>query len=259
MGTKIPYNAPEGSGKMQNRIVFFSKAITIPVHRHGCYELVYYLQGDGAIDISGASYPFSMNTFSFSKPDSWQIEAHSNPGEVLFFGFETEEPFEMEEGVYSDDSHLTMLKIVSDIFLEGAEQKAEYEKMLSAKIQELIIALKRSRNEKPDASYSLDYSINYIKENYPSKIEFQNLSATCGYSYDYFRHQFQKRTGKSPQQYLIQTRLEAACSLLKHQTWSCTEIAYRCGFSNSAQFSSMFKSCFGLTPREYRKISQKTP
>ena len=131
-----------------NRIVFFSKAVyrepgTIPVHKHGCYELVYYLQGEGAIEISGVSYPFTRNTLSFSRPESWQIEKHENRGEVLFFGFEAQDAQELQEGVYADDSQLTMLKIVSDISQEVSRQQAGYEKMLSLKIEEMLIFLRR--------------------------------------------------------------------------------------------------------------------
>ena len=36
----------------------------------------------------------------------------------------------------------------------------------------------------------------------------------------------------------------------------CTEIAYRCGFSNSAQFSAIFKREKGLSPQQYRKTAR---
>ncbi|MBO4976774.1 MAG: AraC family transcriptional regulator [Lachnospiraceae bacterium] len=42
--------------------------------------------------------------------------------------------------------------------------------------------------------------------------------------------------------------------MLLNKTLSCTEIAYRCGFSNSAQFSAMFKREKGISPYQYRKV-----
>ena len=77
-------------------------------------------------------------------------------------------------------------------------------------------------------------------------VDFMNIS------YDYFQHKFKELTGFSPQQFLLNQRLLAAKELLQNSRLSCTEIAYRCGFSTSAQFSMLFKTHLGMSPLAFR-------
>jgi AraC-like DNA-binding protein len=79
------------------------------------------------------------------------------------------------------------------------------------------------------------------------------LSALTGYSYDYFRHIFKVAYGISPQDYLINVRLEQAKSMLHNTALSCTQIAISCGFSNSGQMSVMIKRRYGKSPLALRK------
>ncbi|MBQ4165586.1 MAG: helix-turn-helix transcriptional regulator, partial [Oscillospiraceae bacterium] len=47
-------------------------------------------------------------------------------------------------------------------------------------------------------------------------------------------------------------RIRRACSLLRENTLSITEVALRCGFSDSNYFSRAFRKCCGMTPSQYR-------
>ena len=70
---------------------------------------------------------------------------------------------------------------------------------------------------------------------------------------------FRKYTGVSPAAYLSGLRLEHAAELLKSPECSITETAFRCGFSNLAYFSRVFRQKYGLSPREYRHNSNALP
>jgi len=59
--------------------------------------------------------------------------------------------------------------------------------------------------------------------------------------------------------YLRVCRLEAARRLLSSTAFaerSITEIAFECGFTSSAHFSTEFRKRFGKSPREYRLPAQ---
>ncbi len=49
------------------------------------------------------------------------------------------------------------------------------------------------------------------------------------------------KTGLTPQRYLNRLRLMKARHLLRHSEASVTDIAYRCGFSDSNHFSTLFR------------------
>ena len=93
-----------------------------------------------------------------------------------------------------------------------------------------------------------------MDEKFNEKISLQKYAEQLNISYDYFRHKFKSITGVSPQEYIVNKRLEAALNLISTTNLSCTEISEKCGFSDSAQFSKMFKEKYKISPRKYRNI-----
>jgi AraC-like DNA-binding protein len=62
--------------------------------------------------------------------------------------------------------------------------------------------------------------------------------------------------GLTPSEYLKTCRLQAARRLLTSAAFadrSITEIAFECGFTSSAHFSTEFRKCFGRSPRSFRR------
>lgn len=54
--------------------------------------------------------------------------------------------------------------------------------------------------------------------------------------------------------------MEKVISKLSNSDNKITDIAYNCGFSNVRSFKRAFKTIFGITPSEYKKIfCQKRP
>lgn len=52
--------------------------------------------------------------------------------------------------------------------------------------------------------------------------------------------------------YILTTRLQKAKYLLQHEESTISEVAYTVGFSSPAYFSTVFKSKFGVTPKNFR-------
>nr|WP_283244887.1 helix-turn-helix transcriptional regulator [Gehongia tenuis] len=73
------------------------------------------------------------------------------------------------------------------------------------------------------------------------------------YSVDYLRRLFTREFGVTPQQYLIQLRMERARQILKQPGLSVTEAALSCGFYDARYFSRLFRRETGQTPSEYAR------
>lgn len=224
----------------------------VPPFKHEKYELVYYRTGHGITKIGDTDHHFSPNTFSIIPPNTIHDETHHADGYLLFIQFESH--IDLPMGLFQDVND-TIYQIVKSILQECHGQPISYKEMISIKLNELAIMFNRlvPKEKLPLKTKSFRYIINYIDDNYHHQILLKNLAVQMSYSYDYFQHQFRKLTGFSPQQYLINKRIEVSKALLADPTLSCTEIAYRCGFSNSAQFSAIFKRSLGVTPNQYRK------
>lgn len=172
--------------------------------------------------------------------------------ELIFVRIQTAE--KLPPGIFMDKQEV-IYRIVKAVYDETIQQDASYKEMIEIKLNELAIALERldDTGRVRKQSKNFEYIINYIADNYHSKILFKDLARQLNFSYDHFQHYFKEITGLSPQQFLIRRRIQAARAMLEEGRISCTDIAYRCGFSNSAQFSAIFKRESGLTPQQYRR------
>lgn len=93
----------------------------------------------------------------------------------------------------------------------------------------------------------------YIESHYSENVSIAQVAELSNYSQRHFIRLFAAAYGKTPQRYLIDTRIRHSCALLKRTNLSVTEIAIRCGFSDANYFSRIFRRVTGLTPNGYRK------
>ena len=221
-------------------------------HTHNCYEIVYILSGSGRVVIGDETHRISRDTYYVVSPKTPHTEQFDGYGEILFVGFECRnEGLVYPNRVYSADAD--MLEYFKKIIEEYKRQGAEYEIAAGAFLDLLLVSTLRNINGTSRKCRDIEYIKAYIEQYFNQKINFGRLAKLSGYSYDYFRHIFKQRFGISPQDYLIEVRLENAKRLLKGTKLTCTEIAYNCGFSSGAQMSLLFKRKIGVSPLAYKK------
>lgn len=218
-------------------------------HSHGFYELVYYPAGGGVTALGERAYPFAAHTYALIPPSVSHDERHEADGAVICLLFDTDES--LTAGMRKD-TLLAVHRLLREMLDEAQRQAYGYEALLEAKLTELCVLLSREER-RPAAEKDLGHVVNYLRENYHERILLSDLAARMHLSYDYFQHKFKSETGVSPQKFLLHRRLEAARALLDEGGLSCTEIAYRTGFSTSAQLSALFKREYGVSPLVYRK------
>lgn len=218
-------------------------------HSHTYHELVYYLSGSGKTEIGGNVFQFSDHCFAVVPGHIEHSEIHYANSEVICLGFLTADnlPF----GFHADPSHV-IYRILKDMLREINEQNYGYEDMVILKLKELLLRIFRTQNA-TTTTKNFIYTINYIKENFHEHISLSDCARQLNISYDYFQHKFKTLTGYSPQQFLMEQRLLASQKMLTEGNYNCTEIAYRCGFCTSAQFSALFKRKYGVTPLQFKK------
>ena len=77
-------------------------------------------------------------------------------------------------------------------------------------------------------------------------------------NYDYIRKLFKKEVGVSPADYLLKERMTLAGQLIlsgisnKFSSYSVSQIAEACGYSEPLYFSRVFKKYYGVSPSEYK-------
>lgn len=82
-----------------------------------------------------------------------------------------------------------------------------------------------------------------------------DLAALVGLSETYFSHAFKAATGVPPHRWVMQVRIRNAQQLLASTDLSLSAVAARCGFSDQAHLTRVFKGLIGTTPAAWRQES----
>lgn len=96
-------------------------------------------------------------------------------------------------------------------------------------------------------------ALRHVGGHFNTEISIRSLAEMCGLSMRQFERKFQQHLKTTPQQFLIKTRVYAACDALRRTRQPIAEIATDMGFYDQAAFSRQFKKHLGATPLQYRK------
>ncbi|MBR4413864.1 MAG: helix-turn-helix transcriptional regulator, partial [Aeriscardovia sp.] len=90
-----------------------------------------------------------------------------------------------------------------------------------------------------------------------SDLSVDMIADEVGISRVHLHRKMKELTGQTPHDFIRTLRLKQAANLLTTQNMNITEVVYACGFSNPTSFSTLFKSVYGMSPREYMKEHHK--
>jgi len=92
-----------------------------------------------------------------------------------------------------------------------------------------------------------------LESQFNEPLTIDGLAASCGnINPSYLMRLFNAQIGETIIDCLIKRRLEAAANLLLTSHLSITEIAFHCGFNDSAYFSRRFSRHYHMSPRAFR-------
>lgn len=90
------------------------------------------------------------------------------------------------------------------------------------------------------------------------RITIDELAKDVGVSKEYLQKLFKQHEGIPVTAYVIDKKLEAACNMLIFSDRKISEIADYLHFSSVSHFSLVFKRKKGQSPKEYRRMHQRT-
>ncbi len=95
-------------------------------------------------------------------------------------------------------------------------------------------------------------AVDYIYKSIPMKIKVSDVAEYIGIDRSYLFLLFKQNAGISPQEYIINVRIELFCKLISEQTISIKEGALSAGFTDMAYFSKLFKKRKKITPKQFK-------
>lgn len=93
----------------------------------------------------------------------------------------------------------------------------------------------------------------YVEKNYHTKISLNEISELVNMSPSSFNRFIKKRTGKTFINYINDFRIISATKYLIDTDLTISEISFKCGFNNIANFNRVFKRNKHITPSEFRQ------
>ena len=130
-------------------------------------------------------------------------------------------------------------------------------------ITSILFDLANSRNQRLLSTYTVDYATfddydkmklvyEYVQKNFAEKISLEDVSSVASMTSISFNRFIKKRTGKTFVNYINDIRIGYAARWLVEKDMSISEIAFKSGFNNIANFNRSFKSIKNRTPSQYR-------
>lgn len=218
------------------------------------YLLHYVFSGEGIYEANGEKYTVTSDHMFIIHPHE-MVSYYVNPNNPWHYEWVA---FELSINIpLLKENYILNLPQARNIFnsLRKAKSKeGNRELYICGKIYELLSLLLISDSSlQSDTQRYVETGRQYMESNFMKPITVNDVSNRMNINRSYFSTIFKKHIGKSPQQYLIDLRLENAASLIKNHAYSATDAASSSGYGDIFNFSKMFKAKFGVPPTEYAK------
>ena len=236
------------------------------------YEVDVITKGTAKLTIDQTPTILTAGSVSFRKPGQWNKQDLSSPYECYAFYFHLKKK-DSREIISNQTKYGHILQNVPDFLpAENCAEinktiaslynhyffNSEYDRLLLQAYSLLLVAqiYRASINEqKQSASQhhpAVRKAIAYIQTHLESPLTIEEISLASGISTKYFQQIFKSSTGKTPSHFIMEQKLNRAKDRLLFTDLSIGDIAYQCGFSSHAYFTSVFKQFFQQTPQEFR-------
>lgn len=154
------------------------------------------------------------------------------------------------------DDFMNIHKIIENIYKEYYLRNDGRKTLITCEFLNLCVKLSRLYNFESlgadENILNLAKAVTYIEKHFDEKIKISFLANLSNYSERQFIRVFKDAFNCTPSDYIMNIRIKTAKQLLSASNYSITEIAFRCGFSDSNYFSRAFKKDTGVSPTRYR-------
>ena len=246
---------------------------------HRYHELYYIAEGKCSVFIGQRTYRLQAGDFALIPAGTLHKTDFTSRGQntkfVISFSVETAGEIDAFLGAEISGSAVragkikapvqrqeAILLLVNRMLYEFENQPPLGGSLCRVLLAELLISLQRYRdggeendgNEDPVHGRMREVAA-YLCEHAAEPITLSAVAERFAVSPSHLSRVFHRETGFGFREYLVHYRIRQACELLLNTDLSVTQIADRCGFSDSNYFGDAFKKATGLPPREYRKLS----
>lgn len=160
----------------------------------------------------------------------------------------------LKDSPYLEDFFQSMLT-----YFKKREQPPD--SILEVKIKELILNIAYKCDNSSLVHYLNSIEIesspslrDIMESNFCYNLSLKDFAKLTHRSLSTFKRDFSLQFDTTPGRWLLSKRLDYAANLLLISDDNITQTAFECGFEDISHFSRVFKSKFGVSPSDYRKM-----
>lgn len=230
-------------------------------HSHeGVYELVYFIEAQASLNISGDIFHAGLYDFVVYPP-GFEHQEILDPGMVKkswFIRFKADKGILMEKPLVLKDRGLRVYWLCDQICMisPASKENCLSSELLRSHLKTLILTILELRFAQDNTDHEPDianFCANHIITHFQEALHIGQLASLAYVSGSYLSRQFREKMGTTPMKYLNSIRMDNAKKLLCTSQESIGGIACRIGFNDPKHFSRLFKEATRLTPSGYRK------
>ncbi|MGN1191184.1 MAG: helix-turn-helix domain-containing protein [Dorea sp.] len=225
--------------------------------------LLYTYRGNGLLKYEGNTYELNAGDgflIDCRKPHEYYTVSNEwYHGDLHFNGPNKTrilEAFTKEGCVkFSLSSQDKYQKRLEDLLYDYCNVSKHKDLYIDSQLNDLVFFILHEMESKSESKIpeTIRYLTRYMESNHTNPLTLDHLSNFANMSKYHLCREFKKYTGYSPNDYLIELRLEHAKLLLTHTTLPACKIGAMVGIPNDVNFLRLFKKKNGVTPGEYRK------
>ena len=239
------------------------------------YHLHVILSGKGILSVNGTVQSLHHGQMFVTKPgeETWYRADEQDPWTYCWMSFDGHKASAylaragLSEGFNHRDCGTDPIRFfvfVKDILDHPEMRVANDLRHLALLLEFLALAIASNEKNVAAARHEIDYNADvyvdkaeaYIRFNF-SNVKISDVARNIGINRSYLAKIFKNKKGISPQEYLMQCKLNHACKFLLETDAQIQDIAKRVGYDNLLTFSKIFKNKFGVSPKNYREQHQR--
>ena len=246
---------------------------SFPKHMHPFYELHYIIGGEGRLLLDRAEHALSDGDIFMTAPkvNHAQLTSPDNHMKEYHIAFEVSDNSKISSGIVFDIFNGIDFYIAKDrrevgrlfelLEAENDSKESGYLSAITSILSLILLNVFRSfipkkvlfqdNNSAPDnRQLILDEAFLYSYKD----LTLRSLASLLHLDIRQTQRIIKQKYGMNFVELRTHTRLSAAQNMIRMGNLSLSETAERCGFSNYAHFTSVFKKKFGVSPSEYKKM-----
>lgn len=247
-----------------------------PPHWHGAIELLYILNGEGAVTCDGKEYLVQAGQFIVIDSDKIHEMKCAKVSMMLIIHFSRKrmenyvhdlgqfELFSCEEIYEKKDEkkYQEICQMLRSLVPLYVREPVGYLLKSQAIAMEILFELlnhfsrkkEKIKNGKDEETLKrLKEITDYIEQHYKNTITLEEISSSFFLSREYFSRFFKKNMGVAFSRYVNQVRLMHIYYDICNSDEGIMKLAEKHGFRNYKIFNKMFHETYGCTPRQARK------